>query len=168
MISIRAEQQADYKEIYQLNQIAFGGDSEANLVNALRSRVTPLISLVALHDDWLVGHILFSPVTLEKNEDLNLMGLAPMAVLPAHQKRGIGGKLVLAGLAACSELNTDAIAVLGYPGYYPKFGFVPSVEYEMSSEYDVPAEVFMIRELKAGALKGRSGQISYHPIFAGL
>lgn len=96
------------------------------------------------------------------------MGLAPMAVLPSHQRRGIGSALVRAGLQHCRQLGIGAVAVLGHPDYYPRFGFRPSTRFGISSEYDAPAEAFMVLELQEGYLAGRSGVIRFHPAFRGV
>lgn len=142
---------------------------EARLVDALRASGEPLISLVAQDGDELVGHILFSPATLTGNEgDVRIMGLAPMAVLPAHQRSGIGTRLVEQGLKHCQQDGYDAVVVLGHANYYPRFGFRPAHEYGIASEYDVPPGAFMVKELKAACLKGRRGTIKYHAAFSEL
>lgn len=163
---IRKEQPSDIEQIWHINAEAFDTDTEANLVNTLRNTGCPYISLVAEADDKIVGHILFTAVELSDNENnLKIMGLAPMAVLNQYQNRGIGSQLVKAGVEHCRALAYDVIVVLGHPNYYPKFGFVPSVSYGIRSEYDVPDDVFMILELTAGALKNHKGIIRYHEAF---
>ncbi len=163
---IRAELPADVDVVRQLNLAAFEGPDEARIVDALRGAVTPLISLVAEDDGTVVGHILFSPVTLAAAPHLAVMGLAPMAVLPAHQRSGIGSALVRAGLDECREAGTLGVVVLGHASYYPRFGFVPASRFGLSCEYDVPDDVFMAVELVAGALAGLAGTVRYHPAFA--
>ena len=88
-----------------------------------------------------------------------------MAVLSTYQNKGIGSKLVKAGLEQCRSQGYIAVVVLGHPNYYPKFGFVPSVKYGIKSEYEVPDEVFMILELIPGSLKNHEGVIKYHEAF---
>jgi putative acetyltransferase len=127
-----------------------------------------LVSLVAVDDDAVEGHILFSPVTLLSHTDLPIAGLAPMAVLPKRQRQGIGSTLVRAGLDHCRRLGFVAVVVLGHAGYYPRFGFVPASRFGVRSEYDVPDDVFMALELTPGALRDRSGTIRYHPAFAAV
>lgn len=165
---IREERAADRDLIRKLHIQAFETVLEADLVNALRDSSVPCISLVAEENNEVRGHILFTPVTLIGHVDLSLMGLAPMAVTPAYQRRGIGSRLLEAGLELCAARNCDAVVVLGYPDFYARFGFVSSVRYAITSEYDVPDEVFMIRELRAGVLRGKSGIVRYHPLFAEL
>lgn len=166
---IRKEQQADQKAVWRINAEAFETQAEANLVDALRAAGDPLISLVAEEEGGIVGHIMFSRVTLSGCENsLDLMGLAPMAVVPERQNQGVGSALVEAGLAACRERGIEAVVVLGHPGFYPKFGFAPAVEFGVKSEYDVPDEVFMIIELEEDALKEKTGTIAYHAVFKRL
>ncbi len=165
---IRAEKESDRDSVHALNMAAFQSPSEANLVDALRQQVEPLVSLVAEEDGVIVGHIMFSPVSLSNNSDLKVMGLAPMAVAPAHQRKGIGSALVRAGLEQCRKLDFDAVVVLGHPEYYLRFGFSPSSRFGIDSEYDVPEEVFMALELRPNALSGRSAVVRYHPAFGDL
>jgi putative acetyltransferase len=165
MIIIREERQGDVEHIRAVNLAAFETTTEADLVNALRERATQLVSLVAEDDAKIIGHILFSPVTLANEPGLILMGLGPMAVVPSRQRQGVGSSLVREGLERCRQLNAAAVLVLGHPEYYPRFGFSPASRLSLRSEYDVPDEVFMVRELRDGALSGLSGTIRYHPIF---
>lgn len=162
---IRDEVEADLEAVQSLLLDAFEGDGESRLVTALRSRARPLVSLVAEEESTVIGHILFSPVTLDTNPALRLMGLAPMAVLPEQQRRGVGASLIEAGLKRCAEAGVGALVVLGHPDYYPKFGFTPSVNFDIKSEYDVPAEAFMVLELRAGYLKDQRGTVRYHEAF---
>lgn len=165
-MNIREEQATDLDQIWQVNTAAFVTEVEARLINMLRDSGCPFLSLVAELDNKVVGHILFTPVTLTGTENtLKLMGLAPMAVLPEYQNQGIGSQLVEAGLERCRVLGYDAVVVLGHPQFYPRFGFVPSVNYGIKSEYDVPDNVFMIIELVSGSLKNQTGIIQYHDAF---
>lgn len=163
---IRREHIKDYAAIRAVNEIAFTGPTEANLVEALRERARPIVSLVAEDDGAVVGHILFSPVTLSSDGQLSIMGLAPMAVAPARQSQGIGSALVRAGLEECRRLRAAAVVVVGHAGYYPRFGFVPARCFGLSSEYAVPDDVFMVLELETGALTDKAGIIRYHPVFS--
>ena len=169
VMNIRSERAKDKEPVYQVNIKAFKTEDEARLVNALRDSGCEYISLVAERDNKVIAYILFTPVTLTGHQpNLKLLGLAPMAVLPEYQNQGIGTALVKQGLEECRDRGYDAIAVLGHSNYYPKFGFVPSDEYGIKSEYDVPREVFMIQELVAGCLKGKSGVIQYHEAFRNM
>lgn len=163
---VREEELVDTEAIWNINTDVFETEAEAKLVNVLRDSGCTFISLVAETDNKAVGHILFTPVELSGNKNkLKLIGLAPMAVLQQYQNKGIGSKLVKAGIEICQSKGYDAVVVLGHPDYYPKFGFVPSNTYGIKSEYEVPDEAFMILELVSGSLKGHKGVIKYHESF---
>ncbi len=168
-MEIRAERTGDIGDIRQVNLSAFETATEADLVDALREQARPIVSLVAEDRRAIVGHILFSPVTLSSDPDLRIMGLAPMAVVPDRQRQGVGSALARAGIAACLELGFEAVIVLGHPEYYPRFGFVPASRFGLRSEYDVPDDVFMALELRPRALEGlEPGTIRYHPAFGSV
>lgn len=175
---IRAEKKGDQAAIATVNVSAFETPAEAQLVAALRQRAQPFVSLVAETDgeqdgaggegaskSSIVGHICFSPVVLPAHPALKIMGLAPMSVLPAHQRQGIGSALVRAGLEACIELGCGAVVVLGHPTYYPRFGFVPASRFAIDSIYGVPDDTFMALELTPGHLRGAAGTVRYHEVF---
>jgi len=165
---IRCEETGDQTEVYALNCSAFETPAEAKLVEALRESVCPVISLVAVHDEAVVGHIMFSPVHLPEHPGAKIMGLAPMAVAPDCQKEGIGGVLVQAGLKRCRELGIGAVVVLGHVNYYPRFGFSSSSHYGIGCEYDAPEGAFMALELEPDYLQSMSGTIQYHSAFSGV
>ena len=164
-MKIREELPSDIEDIWFVNSNAFESDAEANMVNTLRDSGCHFLSLVAESKDQIIGHILFTPVELTDNKDLNIAGLAPMAVLKQFQNKGIGSKLVNTGLEYCRKYGYDAVAVLGHPKYYPRFGFLPASKYGIQSEYDVPDDAFMILELVPGCLNNRNGIIKYNKIF---
>ena len=163
---IRAEEQRDWAAVHAVNISAFETPAEANLVAALREQAQPLVSLIAEDNGAIVGHIMFSPVSLSGHAALKIMGLAPMAVVPEHQRKGIGSALVRAGLEQCKQLGIGAVVVLGHPTYYPRFGFLSSTSFGIGCEYEVPEEVFMVVELEAGFLRGASGKVMYHAAFS--
>jgi putative acetyltransferase len=165
---VRLEEPKDQYAVHAVNVSAFETPSEADLVDILRREAHPIVSLIAEDDGAIIGHILFSPVTLSGHFELKIMGLGPMAVIPEQQGKGTGSALVKAGLAMCKALGFGAVIVLGHPGYYPRFGFVPSVNFSIGSEYDMPPEVFMAIELHQGYLQDASGIIQYHAAFNGL
>jgi putative acetyltransferase len=168
-MSIRVEKPTDIEKIWRINAEAFETEEEANLVNVLRNSDLSYISLIYEENHELVGHIFFTPVELVgNNSGLRVIGLAPMAVIPEMQNKGIGSLLVKAGIQQCISEGYDAIVVLGHPNYYPKFGFVPSVKYGIKSEYEVPEDVFMILELKENTLQGRQGTVKYHEAFSSV
>ena len=144
---------------------AFGGNDEADLVDRLRVSCSDAISLVARSGDRLVGHVLFTPVVIKRTRDeLTGMGLAPMSVLPEFQRQGIGTKLVEAGLEAVRDADWPFVVVLGHPEYYPRFGFAPACNYDLTCEFDVPDEMFMVLAIHKD-LGGLSGVARYHRAF---
>ena len=167
-MNIRAETDKDKTAIYKINQSAFETSAEAELVDKLREQANPIISLVAEQDEIVVGHILFTPVSLINHPELKIMGLAPMAVSPEFQRRGIGVALVQAGLEQCKKEEFGAVVVLGYKNYYPRFGFTQASRFGLSCEYDVPDDVFLCKELKKNYLSSASGVIKYHSAFKNL
>ena len=166
-LSIRPEAAADRAAIHQVNLAAFDQPLEAELVDRLRPVAEPFISLVAEIDDEVVGHILFTSVTVgDGHEPRQAIGLAPMAVIPEHQRSGIGSTLVERGLEACRTAGHSVVVVLGHPGYYPRFGFERASRHRIRFEAPVPDEAFMVLELVPGALSSVSGIVRYHPEFS--
>jgi putative acetyltransferase len=165
---IRPETEADRAAVREVNEAAFETPAEADLVEVLHDKGVSVVSLVAEVDGEVVGHILFSRVSLAGHAQLNLVGLAPMAVVPGHQRKGIGSALVRQGLGRCKECGCCAVVVVGYPQYYPRFGFAPAGRFALRCEYDVPADVFMVAELEAGALSNASGLVHYDDAFGSV
>ena len=151
---IRAETPRDAAAVRAVHLAAFPTDLEARLVDAIRANGNDRVSLVAEVGGKVVGHALFSPVEVEGHEGI---GLAPVAVLPDLQGRGIGSALVQAGIAACSRLGVKFIVVLGEPRYYRRFGFRAT---HLGNQYGA-GEEFMALELKPHALAAVHGVVKY-------
>jgi putative acetyltransferase len=174
MVMIRREQQGDEAQIRTVNLQAFGRETEANLVDEFRINCPEGVSLVAVEDDRIVGHILFTPAMIESGERMvHGMCLAPLAVLPEFQRQGIGTKLIQAGFEAMKAAHQSFVILYGHPEYYPRFGFVPASRYGIKSPYDgvppydsVPDEAFMIFVFDEAALEGVSGVTIERPEFA--
>jgi putative acetyltransferase len=167
VISIRPEVSHDLAAIHALNERAFGQSEEANIVDRLRKSCEDVLSLVATTDDMIVGHSLFSPVTIEEDgRTTEGMGLAPMAVLPEYQRREIGTALVKKGLSVLRSRSCPFVIVLGHPEYYPRFGFEPASKRGIRCQWEgVPDEVFLILVLDGVTMKGVSGIARYRPEF---
>ena len=165
-MQIRNELVGDVEQIDRLLRAAFEGPEEAELVRALRTAKAVTLSLVAVHEDRVLGHILFSPVTVECDAPVgNWQGLGPMAVLPEHQAEGIGTALVCGGLESLRKSGHEAVVVVGHPGYYPRFYFELGSEHGLRWEGGAP-EAFFVRSLR-GALPAGGGVVRYHPAFGG-
>jgi putative acetyltransferase len=161
-LEIRRERAGDAGAVRAVNEAAFGRADEARLIERLRKRATLYLGLLAVDEDAVVGHILFTPVTLHCYQaPYTVMALAPMAVRPDRQRRGVGSALVRAGLGACRAAGHDVVVVVGHPTYYPRFGFVPARPLGLMPDPPFPDEAFMVAELTRGALRGRRGVILY-------
>ena len=164
-MEIRKETRNDYSDVYNLNKVAFEEDEEAKLVDLLRksSAFIPELSIVAIIENNIVGHILFTKIKIidDKGNENESLALAPMAVSPKYQKSGIGGQLIKNGLDKAREMNFKSVIVLGHDKYYPKFGFEPTTKWGITSPYDVPPNVFMGLELVDNGLKNVSGIVQY-------
>jgi len=168
MIRIRPEIIADYAKIFEVNRFAFGQENEARLVENIRCLPSfqSALSLVAIASDRLVGHILFSEIAIASLQgDVMALALAPLAVLPEFQNRGIGSQLVREGLEQCQILGYKIVIVLGHPNFYTRFGFAPAINKGLRSPFPVSDEVFMVLELVPGALTGVSGTVKYSSPF---
>ena len=166
---IRPENIDDSPAVYNVEAAAFDRPDEADLVQKLMQVEIDTISLVALLDDELVGHILFTPVTIKENgQEFTAVALGPVAVSPNHQNKKIGAELCRSGLAACLQSGHGLVFVLGHPTYYPRFGFTPSAPLGLRCQFDVPEEVFMVAELIPGALHDKRGTVYYHPLFSNV
>ena len=161
---IRHETPADILGVRAVNLAAFETGAEAALVDALRENGKYTLSLVACIEGEVVGHILFTDIDLEPGgAEARILGLAPMAVLPDRQGRGIGSALVRRGLEDCLELGYRGIVVLGHPAFYPRFGFTPASQHGITCIYDAPDEAFMALALGDADLP--KGRALYQPEF---
>ena len=169
MMNIRCENLADYPAIADVNILAFGQKNEAQLVEKIRhsDRYIAELSLVAEIGGVVVGHILFSYIDLVGEETLQVLGLAPMAVIPEFQRQGIGSALIKAGLEIAEAKAEVIVIVLGHPQFYNRFGFQPSVDYGIESPFIVPADVFMVKPLQSYQKKYK-GKVVYPSAFHGV
>jgi putative acetyltransferase len=166
-VIVRPETIEDVAAVERVNREAFGGEAEPRLVELIRAsdRLVPDLSLVAADDDGeIVGHIMFSYVDLA---DARVLELAPMSVLPARQRGGIGSRLVEEGLGRADNLREPLVLVLGHPWFYPRFGFEPSTRYGIEPPFPLREEVYMVKPL--GAYRpGLRGKVRLPPAFAAV
>lgn len=162
-ILIRKEEEKDYKNIYEVNKLAFGQENESKLVEKIRksNNFIPELSLVAEINSKLVGHILFSKIKIIGSSIFETIALAPMAVIPEFQRQGVGSELINRGMEKVKELGFNSIIVLGHKDYYPKFGFKRASKWNIKCSFEVLDEVFMAIELTDGALEGKAGTVKY-------
>ena len=162
---IKKATDSDLNDVLRIETEAFAHSKESNLVNGLLNddSAKPLLSLLAIDDDEAVGHILFTKVEITGNEEaLSAMILAPLAILPDAQGKGVGGKLIKEGLRQLSESKVDLVFVLGHPDYYPRFGFKPAGVRGLEAPYPIPAKdasAWMVQELRPGTIGSFSGKI---------
>jgi putative acetyltransferase len=166
----RANDQAGIRAVHLA---AFSTPMEANLVDRLRSNGQAAVSLVAREGDNVVGNVLFSPVTIHavdaphREALAHGLGLAPVAVLPKFQRRGVGAALIKAGLTRCRETGAPFVVVLGDPAYYERFGFESASRHRLTSEYNA-GDAFQVLILRPDALPAQGGLVRYGEEFAGL
>jgi putative acetyltransferase len=165
-MEIRPFTASDADAVFEVHRRAFDGRTEeARIVQRLHDADGAVVSLVAVVNGQIVGHVLFSPTTVgDHGEDAELVGLAPVGVLPEHQYEGVGSLLIECGLEKCRDAGADAVVVLGDPGYYSRFGFERASEYGLGNEYGAD-EGFMVKPLREGALDDVDGVVRYRPEF---
>ncbi len=167
MVTIRPEQADDIPAVRRVHEAAFSTAQEADLVDRLRSSGKAAVSLVAQDASNVIGHILFSPVTFDPPAAITAFGLAPMAVLPGHEKHAVGRRLVQNGLAECHARGACLVVVLGDPPYYGRFGFERASRHGLRNEFGAEEE-FMAFLLDARAHPTPGTLVKYAPEFAGL
>jgi len=164
---IRPERDEDAAAVRRVHETAFPTAAEANLVDRLRANGKAVIALVAEDGASIVGHILFSPVALEPLAGTVGLGLAPVAVMPDHEKHGLGRRLIQNGLAECHKWGAGFVVVIGDPPYYGRFGFEPAEKHGLRSEY-VEGDSFMVFKLASGTLPPPGTLVKYAPEFSAL
>jgi predicted N-acetyltransferase YhbS len=167
---IRQESSDDYYKVNEIIKLAFGQDDESQLVDKIRKgeNFVPELSMIAEVEGELVGHILFSKIKINGNQEYGSLALAPVAVLPEYQNKGIGGELIWQGLKRATELGFDSVIVLGHENFYPRFGFERASKWNIQCPFRVPDENFMAIELITDGLTGKSGDVSYPQEFLEL
>lgn len=166
MSDIRPATRDDLDAIVAVHRAAFGRDNEGDLVRRLVEAGRDTISLVAVDEnDAVLGHVLFSPVTVEEGDDGKALGLAPIAVLPDYQRQGIGRELIEEGIGACFVRDARAIFVLGSPAYYAGFGFAKASAHGLHDAFE-GGNAFQVLSLTVDGLAGYGGRVDYAPEFS--
>jgi putative acetyltransferase len=167
MITFRLEAANESGLIYDLVHKAYGQKAEARLVEDLCNDGDALISVVAMKEDVIVGHALFSDIPVGTSKNL-LRGaaLAPISVASTHQNQGIGGGLIMQGLKECRKIGIQVVLVLGDPAYYGRFGFSAALSDNLESPYQ--GEYFQALEIEPGVLEGVTGKVLYPDAFKKL
>lgn len=164
-IEIRDEEPGDHQGVYEVERSAFDSTLQADLVDALRDSAEPKLSLVALVEGEILGHVFFSPVTFESEVGTGAAQLSPVAVVPSSQREGIGSELIRAGLDRCPSMGWSSVFLVGNPLYYSRFGFQMAKPRGFSCEG--PHDPFLqYVELRPDALSGLSGLVRFHPTFS--
>jgi putative acetyltransferase len=164
MIQIKKETKDDHDVIDEVNTLAFGREFEGQLVRKIRSGQNFIeeLSLVALDETTVVGHVLLSKIKIQQGErEYETLALAPLAVRPDYQQKGIGKKLVRTGLEKAKNLGFGSVIVVGHSDYFPQFGFQKASQWNIKCSFDVPDEAFMAIQLIPGDLEDKSGTVIY-------
>jgi len=167
-VQIRHETSSDYPEITKINDLAFLRPNEGLLIHDLRNldSFDPKLSLVAVKDKALVGHILLFPIFIQaKDATYPSLSLGPIAVHPDHQNRGIGGRLILEAHKNALRRGYTSVILLGHPGYYPRFGYRMAAIWGLTNPWGIHNEAFMAIELVEGSLFGKAGLAQYPGAF---
>jgi len=169
MSLIREERPEDAEAVHAVLVAAFGREAEARLVERLRASGKIIFALVAEEKGRVLGHMVFSRIAIESGgSEVPVLALAPLAVMPAFQRLGIGSALVSAGLERCRVEGHARVLVVGDPLYYGRFGFVLASRFGLKCPFPVPEEAFMAIELEPGAFAQVSGVVRYGHEFEDL
>ena len=162
---IRPQNRAeDLEAISAINSSAFGQGGGTPAFQALRASADDVVSLVAERQGRIIGHVFFSPVTLESEPPLAGMGLGELAVAPDWQRQGVGAALTEAGLEILRTARCPFVIVIGLPAYYPRLGFETGAGHGLKCQWQVPPESFMVRVLNPAALGDRTGIARYRDV----
>lgn len=163
-MQVRESTEDDEAQVLEVHRLAFGRDDEAALVRDLLRDETarPLLSAVAEVQGRIAGHVLFTALRLRGTEHApGLSLLAPLAVAPAHQKAGLGRRLIEFGCETLGRRGTGLVFVLGDPGYYGRCGFEPAVPHGLRAPYAVtPEEAWRVRPLQPDVLGAVRGTVA--------
>jgi putative acetyltransferase len=163
VVEVHPERPGEAAAIERVHTLAFAQADEARLVRRLNAEGFTVASIVAIDGDDVVGHVLFSRLSIP---DLNAVSLAPVGVVPDRQAQGIGSQLIRKGLETCTSLGADVVIVVGEPEYYTRFGFSLHVGEQFTCVWSGP--YFLALELRAGAVGSRTYAVEYPTPFQDL
>lgn len=165
----------DLEAILRLEEESFGEEEGPDIVELIKLMLNdptaqPLLSLVAEDGGQIVGHIVFTGVTIGEYADrIKASILAPLAVAKGRQRQGIGGMLINDGLGRLKESGIALVFVLGYPDYYTRYGFEPATPHGFIAQHPIPsqhADAWMVQELVPGSMASISGQVQCSDILS--
>lgn len=173
-VEIRKEESTDHQAVFELIEKAFENElfsdhREQFLVEKLRESPTfiPALSLVAIYNGVLVGYVLLSPIQIiNQEQSFQSLALAPVAVLPAYQGKGIGQMLILNAHQSAIAAGFQSVVLLGHAGYYPQFGYRPAHQFGIQLPFEVPPENCMAIALVKDGLKDVNGMVNYPSAFS--
>lgn len=160
-VTIRPELEVDKTQIFRVVSAAFARDQEALLVDLIRDRSQTILSLVAVVEQKIVGHVLISRIRITGIAVDSFGGVAPLSVLPEFQTQGIGSHLMRSAIDGAKDLGLTALFLLGNPNYYKRFGFEQS---HIGNEYGA-TDAFMHLEINSGSLSNTTGTAKYVEAF---
>ncbi len=166
---IRIERSVDYDNVHRIIKDAFkpvkqSDHTEHLLVARLRKSASfiPELSLVAEIQGTIIAHILVSKVQIKNDgRTYECLSLAPVSVASEYQKQGVGSKLIEHAHTVAKELGFTAVVLVGHASYYPRFGYVPSIEHDITFPFKSPPVNCMVKELVPDALAAVSGEVCY-------
>jgi len=172
-ITIRQEREKDHETVEKLiaaafKEVEYSDQSEHFLVRKLRKSEAfiPELSLIAIFNEEIVGHILLTKISIENDEDsFESLALAPVSVLPEFQKKGIGGKLIQAGHRIARSFGFKSVILIGHATYYPRFGYKKASTFGIQLAFEVPDENCMAIELAENGLVKVNGTVRYPRAF---
>lgn len=167
-MNIRSTTSHDLAAVLDAHKHAFGAEQGQEIADLVRDLLSdpsamPVLSLTAGTDAGITGHVLFTAVSVQgSGEQAVARILAPLAVLPEHQRKGVGGALINEGLKRLSDSGVELVFVLGHPDYYRRFGFRPAAVLGFEATHPIPAEhedAWMVQALVPGVLGRVSGKV---------
>lgn len=173
-ISIRLENEKDFRNVENMTREAFGdiykpGCDEHLMVHKIRNinAFIKELHFVACDEEMIVGNVVYTKAKVinENNEELEILCMGPLGILPSYQGKGIGSLLMRHSIKVAKALGYNAVVIFGNPNYYHRFGFENAQKYNIQTSWGANFEDFMALELYEGSLEGISGKFYEDPVF---